>query len=192
MQRDAKLQIQNETLEETPAKTMVSRFRVRSGQQSNQRNLTRQFRARQYWRRANREQTGARLLPCEYIGQVKLKSRVFSSLWTPNGKYLISAPQGHLVRVIRGDAIDSKTNSSSIIKKRIPIGQEGWSILDLALSPDSSQGAIVAWGDVIHLFDINDDDHIDTTRVPLPDFLVCRGSITMRFSALNTRLTTMA
>ena len=83
MQRDAKLQIVNETLDEPTAKMMMSRFRVRTqGRCANQqRNLTRQFRARHYWRRTNREQIGARLLPREYIGQVKLKSRVFSSLW---------------------------------------------------------------------------------------------------------------
>ena len=43
----------------------------------------------------------------------------------------------------------------------------------------------MAWGDVIHLFDINDDDRIDTTRVPLPDFLVETSGIDFIYSHLK-------
>ena len=69
----------------------------------------------------------------------KLNSRVFSSLWTPDGRYLVTATQDHIVRVLRADAIDSGGHGTDIVKWRVSIGQEGWSILDLALSPDSTQ-----------------------------------------------------
>ena len=86
-----------------------------------------------------------------------LKFRVFCGVFSPDGRSFVTATQDHIIRIINVDKVDGSEEiietedgrketiplsrrGDQVIRKRLSIGAGGWSILDLALAPDSQTG----------------------------------------------------
>ena len=85
------------------------------------------------------------------------KFRVFCGVFSPDGRSFVTATQDHIIRIINVDKVDGSEEiietedgrketiplsrrGDQVIRKRLSIGAGGWSILDLALAPDSQTG----------------------------------------------------
>ena len=84
---------------------------------------------------------------------------MFCGVFSPDGRSFVTATQDHIIRIINVDKVDGSEEiietedgrkeiiplsrrGDQVIRKRLSIGAGGWSILDLALAPDSQTGKL--------------------------------------------------
>lgn len=112
-----------------------------------------------------RFQIMSEMVPNYFVHRIKFKRRVFSGVFTPNGKYFVTSSQDFVIHVYDGNRI------SAPVVKKLHIPDCGWAILDVAISPDSRKGAASSWGSKIHLFNINSeksDNEVKSTLINDP------------------------
>ena len=100
-------------------------------------------------------QIASQMIPNYFTNRIKFRRRVFSGVFTFDGKYFVTSTQDFFVQIFDGNRVGDP--SESLLLKKLYIPDCGWAILDVALAPDSKLGAASSWGSSVHLFNINAD-----------------------------------
>jgi len=100
-------------------------------------------------------QIASQMIPDYFTNRIKFRRRVFSGVFTGDGKYFVTSTQDFFVQIFDGNRVGDPSESTSLKKLFIP--DCGWAILDVALAPNSKLGATSSWGSSVHLFNINAD-----------------------------------
>ena len=103
-----------------------------------------------------RLQVVSEMVPDYFVHRIKFRRRVFSGVFTPDGKYFVTSTQDFTIRVFDGNRIELDRDEPPAVKK-FYIPDCGWAILDVAIAPDGTRGAASSWGAKVHLFNINSD-----------------------------------
>jgi len=180
-------ELENKTLTDQSALEFMHHLKTRLSHSTQSKSFIHKLRRRSTHirRRSHMQHLGSQMVPEKFLGHLKLGRRVFCGVFSPDGRSFVTATQDHIIRIINVDKVDGSEEifetedgrreiiplsrrGDQVIRKRLSIGAGGWSILDLALAPDSQTGVIGGWGEAIHLFYL-DNERQDTTPIALPN-----------------------
>lgn len=134
--------------------------------------------SREHFTSGNQCLFNSRFLPNRSQKLAHYHHKVFCGQFSQQGDIFLSACQDQNIRIY--DTMDSKFE----LKKTIRARDVGWSVLDVAFSPDSNYLIYSSWSDCIHLCNIHGDHEV---HEPL---LLCPGEhsfciFSLMFSADN-------
>lgn len=96
-------------------------------------------------------------LPLKVIKETILPEKLFCGVFSEDGDTFLSACQDGYLRVYKSSQFEKGSTSCSPFKV-IPAIDVGWSILDVAFSPDALYAAYSTWSNHIHIASIHDND----------------------------------
>lgn len=119
---------------------------------------------------------GNRYLPNEMKTLFDYGGKAFCGVYSQNGEYFISACQDRQIRLYRADKGTLKPIN------QIQARDVGWSVIDVAFSPDCSKFVYSSWSSALHLCSIDgDSDNQETLNLSPNDRRFCIFSV--QFSA---------
>ncbi|XP_068854677.1 DDB1- and CUL4-associated factor 11 [Aphelocoma coerulescens] len=124
-----------------------------------ERNLPRLLREREWGRsfsREERSQLSSHFLPNHAAALQPHPHKVFCGIFSDCGRRFLSACQDHTLRLFE------VTGEGLRVLRATRGRQVGWSILDVAFSPDGSQGLYCSWSSAVHVFDLHGDGDAHT------------------------------
>lgn len=100
---------------------------------------------------AERCAVASNFLPNTYEVMAKYSHKAFCGTYSQDGNIFLTACQDRTIRVY------DTNNGSFKLRKQIPARDVGWSILDVAFSPDGHYMIYSSWSDSIHLCAVDED-----------------------------------
>ena len=99
-------------------------------------------------------QISTHYIPNKAIEELRFDEKNFCGVYSADGKMFLSACQDNHIRIY-----DSSTFGQTKPFKDITAKNVGWSVLDVAFSPDARSFAYSSWSHYIHLCTIFDEDN---------------------------------
>ncbi|XP_053909083.1 DDB1- and CUL4-associated factor 11 [Cuculus canorus] len=130
-----------------------------SGEGRGQDHVTRRLREREWGRNFSpleRNHLSSRFLPNTEVFAVTYPHKVFCGVFNDDGSLFVSACQDHSLRVF--SAVGSELRPLRSTRGR----DVGWSILDVAFTPDGAHGLYCSWSPYVHSFNLHGEDETHT------------------------------
>ncbi|XP_070187913.1 DDB1- and CUL4-associated factor 11-like isoform X2 [Littorina saxatilis] len=118
--------------------------------------------ARHHFTKGDQCLVNSRFLPNRYEKLASYHHKVFCGTYSQSGDIFLSACQDQHVRIY-----DTKQGNFELMKT-IRARDVGWSVLDVAFSPDSNYMIYSSWSDCIHLCNIHGDHDVHESLVLSP------------------------
>ncbi|XP_039264379.2 DDB1- and CUL4-associated factor 11-like [Styela clava] len=99
-------------------------------------------------------------IPNTVVNSVSLREKVFCGIYSEDGNTFLSACQDSHLRVYDANRFDDVSQTCKPFKN-IPALDIGWSILDVAFSPDALYLAYTTWSSVLHIASIYDNEDVN-------------------------------
>ncbi|XP_058709124.1 DDB1- and CUL4-associated factor 11, partial [Poecile atricapillus] len=129
-------------------------------------NLTRLLRQREWGRsfsRQERSQLSSHFLPNHEAALEPHPQKVFCGIFSECGRKFLTASQDHTLRLF-------EVSGEGLRLLRASRGRQvGWSILDVAFSPDGRQALYCSWASAVHVFDLDGDGDAHTALELRPE-----------------------
>ncbi|CAN8000752.1 unnamed protein product [Ixodes pacificus] len=113
--------------------------------------------------RGDRCRIGSRLLPNYKMHTLNYPSKAFCGTFAGNGEVFMTACQDCMIRIY-----DTKQATFREVKS-ISARDVGWSILDMAVSPNGAHFVYSSWSEYLHLCNVFGDDEVHEALPLCPD-----------------------